>query len=82
MTMRQQSHPIGSFPACSQCRKEPRHILDLRRRPVGGHLLACHCGETPKFDDLASAIRAFCSSRNVSFTVRSRGTVTRLQVPA
>jgi hypothetical protein len=44
MTMRQQSHPIGSFPACPQCRKEPRH--------------------------------------NVSFTVRSRGTVTRLQVPA
>jgi hypothetical protein len=80
MTMRQQPHPAGSFPTCPACQKEPRHILDLRRRPIGGHLLACHCGETPKADDLAAAVRAFCRARNVSLTVRPREHVTRLQV--
>lgn len=71
MTQRQQSHPAGSFPSCPDCKTEPRHILDARGRPLGGHLMSCRCGDTPKFDTLAEAVRTWCRARNVSMTLRS-----------
>lgn len=70
MTMRQQRHPVGSFPKCPDCGKEPRHILDQRRRPVGGHLMSCACGDTTKHDTLQGALVAWMKPRNVSLTVR------------
>lgn len=70
MTHRQQSHPAGSFPHCPHCNREPRHIVDGRAAPVGGHLLSCTCGDSAKFPSLAGALRAWCASRNVSMTVR------------
>lgn len=56
---RQQSHPSGSFPACRHCGHEPRHIMDARRRPIGGHLMSCSCGDTGKYDTLADALTAW-----------------------
>lgn len=76
--MRQQSHAAGTFPLCPGCNREPRHIHDLRRRPVGGHLLSCGCGDTAKFDSLTAAVCAWTRDRDVSMTVRplpARGTV-------
>lgn len=70
MTMRQQSHPASTFPQCPACSKEPRHILDMRSRPVGGHLLSCACGDTPKFDQLSEAVQSWCRAHNVSMTLR------------
>lgn len=70
-TQRQQTHASGSFPDCPQCGREPRHIHDARRRPLGGHLLSCACGDSSKFDTLAGAVRAWCAARNVSMTVRA-----------
>lgn len=70
MTQRQLWHPRGSFPVCPQCNKEPRHIIDGRRRPVGGHLMSCQCGDTPKCDSLALAVASWCQAHNTSMTVR------------
>lgn len=85
MTQRQTSHPEGTFPTCPDCGREPRHLIDARRRPVGGHLLSCYCGDTPKFEGLSEAVRAWCRIHNAPMTVRParRGVVTPLrQVPA
>lgn len=56
MTQRQQPHDAGTFPACPDCKREPRHILDARRRPIGGHLMLCSCGETGKHESLDQAV--------------------------
>ena len=56
LMQRQQSHATGTFPVCRHCQHEPRHILDARRRPAGGHLMSCACGDTRKHDDLAAAL--------------------------
>lgn len=77
-TQRQQKHAAGSFPACPECGREPRHILDVRRRPIGGHLLSCACGDTTKHDTLTDAVRTWCRARNVSMTVRPVASVTAL----
>lgn len=77
-TQRQQKHPAGSFPVCPTCNFEPRHILDVRHRPLGGHLMSCACGDTPKHDSLADAVRSWCRARNVSLTVRPVASVTAL----
>lgn len=76
MTQRQQSHPVGTFPQCPRCGFEARHVIDARRRPLGGHLLSCACGDSPKFDTLGQAVAHWCGARNVSMTVRP---VTHLQ---
>lgn len=60
MTQRDQGHPIGTFPTCPRCAMEPHHILDSRRRPMGGHLMQCACGETGKFDNLDEALQTWC----------------------
>lgn len=80
MTHRQQSHAVGSFPQCPACQREPRHIVDGRQRPTGGHLMACSCGDSPKFDSLAVALRTWCAARNVSVTVRPVRTARLQQV--
>lgn len=80
--MRQQPHARGTFPTCPQCAREPRHIHDVRRRPTGGHMLSCGCGDTARFDTLAQAIRAWCSPRNVSMTVRPRADVVHIHLGA
>ena len=72
MTHRQQVHAAGTFPLCPGCHREPRHILDGRRRPIGGHLLACSCGETAKHDSLVEAVAAWCAPRNVRAPLRLR----------
>lgn len=65
-TQRQVSHPRGTFPMCPSCSREPRHIVDGRRRPVGGHLLSCACGDTPKTDDLPAALNTWCRAHGVA----------------
>lgn len=65
MTQRMQSHPPGTFPACPTCRREAKHVIDGRNRPVGGHLMTCSCGDSPKFDSLPEALQAFCSARGI-----------------
>lgn len=54
MMQRQERHPKGTFPACSRCASEPRHIVGRgshRReafnvmQPTGTrHQLECRCG--------------------------------------
>lgn len=63
--MRHQPHPDGTFPVCPDCGVEPRHILDLRARPRGGHLLSCACGDSTKHDNLAEATKAWGRARNI-----------------
>jgi hypothetical protein len=63
--MRHQPHPAGTFPACPDCGIEPRHILDQRARPRGGHLLNCACGDCTKHDDLAAAAQAWGRAHQV-----------------
>jgi hypothetical protein len=58
MIQRQQSHPAGTFAACSSCKREPRHFIaagSCSREPIdvraGGpgerHTLECsRCGRT------------------------------------
>lgn len=82
MTQRQQSHPQGTFPVCTQCAKEPRHFTDARRRPIGGNFLACICGDTPKFDTLAQAVSHWCAARNLSMTVRPVAAVRNINARA
>ena len=59
LMQRQQRHATGTFPACRDCGAEPRHILDHRCRPLGGHLMSRRCGDTTKHDDLAGALSAW-----------------------
>lgn len=68
-TQRQIAHPAGTFPPCPACRREPKHILDGRRRPLGGHLLSCACGDTPKADDLPEALNTWCRAHDVAVPV-------------
>lgn len=68
-TQRQMPHPAGTFPTCPACSREPKHILDGRRRPVGGHLLSCACGDTPKADDLPAALNTWCRAHGVAVPV-------------
>lgn len=72
MTQRQQPHDAGTFPQCPDCQREPRHLLDGRRRPIGGHLLACSCGETTKYDSLQQAVAAWCAPREIPAPMRLR----------
>ena len=70
--MRQQRHPAGTFPTCPACNMEPRHILDQRRRPLGGHLLSCACGDGTKQDTLAQAADSWCATRNLRACLEPR----------
>lgn len=79
MTQRQQSHPQGTFPTCTECAHEPRHYDDARRRPIGGQFLSCCCGDTPKFDNLSQALLHWCAARNLSMTVRPVAAVHNLK---
>lgn len=68
-TQRQMPHPAGTFPKCPSCGREPKHILDGRRRPMGGHLLSCACGDTPKGDALPEALNSWCRAHGVPVPV-------------
>lgn len=58
-------HDPGTFPICPDCGLEPRHIFDHRRRPVGGHLMSCRCGDSPKYDDMESALACWGRTHRV-----------------
>lgn len=83
-TQRTVQHTHGTFPQCPRCQREPRHMLDVRRQPIGGHWLECPCNVNGlRYPTLERAIREWCGARGVAMSVRAypKPTATVLHMP-